>query len=124
MPRRNVHIRDEDLPTWELLPNKSEFVSLALNRRDLTDRYRGKLGPDNKRFHKPVDVVTPQIDPKKGWGVSTVKEPAKLPDDKKVVLRNAAIKRGKLVAVKTCDHGQPKGECLVVKCPHSRYKKR
>jgi hypothetical protein len=54
MPQVTVYIRKDDMPLWEKVEQKTEFVSQALNSMDATVRVK-----DDK-------ATTPEKSPKKG----------------------------------------------------------
>ena len=82
MPQRTVFIRDADIPKWNLIEKKSQWVHDALNsEQGVTRSLEQKLDKTKQ------DVVSK-------------------------IVKNADLKTSKVVQVKYCRHGNRLGHCL------------
>lgn len=131
LKQKTVYFREEDLPKWEAISNKAEWLHEHLNQGSLTyanmdeifSKVQGDESPRVILRTIPISVNDEQVITYRPTehGVETLVDgevkmfEGQLPDD--------TFGRVRAVGPRSlCEHYQPKGECNVKDCKYGRGK--
>lgn len=90
MPQQTIYIRNDDMPKWKALENKSEFLSNALNNSIPEFKEPIKAPVNIPGVVRGADFVPKPPDPETGYPCCTKARPCKhwVWDDIETVWRN------------------------------------
>lgn len=64
MPQQTIYIRNDDMPKWKALKNKSEFLSNALNGQIFGKIIKDVWDPDSIPTIETIPAVPKELEPR------------------------------------------------------------